>query len=208
METRWGFKFESIDQMDELLHIGFIKDGREIPPEISEDNVVAALMPKGKDKNNRSKAIAALIHSWASIKDASGEIHVHEDKCSRKYCRFTTDALTKLLPDAIEANSGWGTRNHYYYEIINETGRQIYMQLAFSSKDMPNDQRKLCEDILNHLPVRKYKNNWQWWCPFITKHHDIPEDMSDEEIVNILNNQYAMLQTFEQELIKALIKTP
>lgn len=36
MEFRWNFKFESIEQMDELLHIGFVKDGRDVPPEITE----------------------------------------------------------------------------------------------------------------------------------------------------------------------------
>ena len=34
MEKRWGFAFESQDQIDELLHIAFVNDGREIPPEI------------------------------------------------------------------------------------------------------------------------------------------------------------------------------
>ena len=34
MEKRWGFEFESQDQIDELLHVGFVNDGREIPPEI------------------------------------------------------------------------------------------------------------------------------------------------------------------------------
>lgn len=31
MEERWGFKFESREQMDELLHISFVHDGRAIP---------------------------------------------------------------------------------------------------------------------------------------------------------------------------------
>ena len=41
MESRWGFSFENVDQMDELLHIAFVKDGRSIstdPTKITEDN--------------------------------------------------------------------------------------------------------------------------------------------------------------------------
>lgn len=204
METRWGFKFESDDQMDELLHIGFVKDGRDVPPEISEDNVVANVIPKGKDKSDRSKAIAALIHSWASIKDAASEIRVNEEKCGRKYCRFTTDALSALLPDATEANSGWGTKNHYFFEIVNDAGKQIYMQLAFSSLNMPDEQKKRCEAIVAHLSTRKHKSNWKWWCPFITKHEVILNNMSDEDIVKILNTQYTLLQEFEKSLIDVL----
>lgn len=204
METRWGFKFESDEQMDELLHIGFVKDGREIPPEISEVNVVATTLPKGKDKSERPKSIAALIHSWASIKDASGEIHVHEEKCTRKYCRFTTDALSAVLTDTSDANSGWGTKNHYFFEIINDAGKQIYMQLAFSSRNMPSEQKKQCEEISMRLPTKKHKSNWQWWCPFITKHEDITDTMNDEEIIEILNAQYSLLKEFEKRLIDEL----
>jgi hypothetical protein len=39
MENRWGFKFESDKQKEELLHIGFIKDGRDIPEEITEESI-------------------------------------------------------------------------------------------------------------------------------------------------------------------------
>ena len=37
MEKRWNFKFASQEQMDELLHISFINDGRVIPSELEED---------------------------------------------------------------------------------------------------------------------------------------------------------------------------
>lgn len=39
MEKRWEFKFDSDQQKEELLHIGFIKDGREIPEEITEESI-------------------------------------------------------------------------------------------------------------------------------------------------------------------------
>lgn len=35
MEERWEFKFESLSQMEELLHIEFVNDGRDIPDEIT-----------------------------------------------------------------------------------------------------------------------------------------------------------------------------
>lgn len=37
MEQRWGFMFENEDQMEELLHISFVNDGREIPEEILKE---------------------------------------------------------------------------------------------------------------------------------------------------------------------------
>lgn len=38
MEERWNFKFASQEQMDELLHISFVNDGRDIPSEIDEED--------------------------------------------------------------------------------------------------------------------------------------------------------------------------
>jgi hypothetical protein len=38
MEERWNFKFASQEQMDDLLHISFVNDGRDVPAEISEED--------------------------------------------------------------------------------------------------------------------------------------------------------------------------
>lgn len=204
MEDRWGFKFESTEQMDELLHIGFVNDGREIPPEISEETVATTAVPTGKHKEGRSAGVAALILSWASLKDSTGEIHLDPDHCGRKYCRFTTDAMSRILPDAPEAGSGWGTRNHYFYEIVNSVGKQIYMQLALSAKNISPKQKETCEVINQHFPSRVQKVDWQWRTPFVSTHIEIPEDMSDDEIINILNAQYEQLQEFEKKLVAVM----
>lgn len=37
MEERWNFKFANKEQMDELLHISFIHDNREIPTDLDEE---------------------------------------------------------------------------------------------------------------------------------------------------------------------------
>ena len=101
MESRWGFKFENIEQMDELLHIGFVNDEREIPPEISEDTLIAVATTSNKGKNSKSKEIANLIQKWASLKDASGEIKVCNDKCNTTYCSSVSKNLFGDVEDAV-----------------------------------------------------------------------------------------------------------
>lgn len=206
METRWEFKFESVDQMNELLHIAFVNDGREIPDEITEENITAVTATQEKTNGNRSAHVAAVNMSFANIKDATGEIHINPDNCTRKYVRFTTDAMNKILPDAPEAASGWGTRNHYFYEIINSAGKSVYMQLALSAKNIPDDLKEICERINTHFPSKQQKENWQWRCPFITSHVSIPEDMADDDIIKVLSDQYAQLQEFEKKLVEAMNK--
>ena len=206
MEKRWGFQFESIDQMDELLHIRFVKDKKEIPPELSEDDIAAMAVPTGKHKESRSAQVATLIMSWATIKDALGEIHIDSSSCNRRYCRFKTDETTAILPDGPVANSGWGTRNHYFYEIINDVGRSIHTQFALSGENMPEDQKEICERIEALFPTHSYKAKkpWPWRTPFRTESAPISDDMSEEQIAEILNAQYAQLMDFQRKLVLAM----
>lgn len=204
MESRWDFKFESDDQMDELLHIGFVNDGREIPDEITEEDVSTVTETVEKSDMSRSAHIGTLNTSFASMKEAAGEIHIDYDHSARKFVRFTTDAMNKILPDASEAASGWHTRNHYFYEIVNRGGKMLYMNLALSSKNIPDDLREICERINEYYPSRVQRAEWQWRCPFVTSRAEITEEMEDEEIVRILNDQYAQLMSFEKDLVEKM----
>ena len=94
MESRWGFRFESTEQMDELLHIGFIKDGREIPEELSEENMAAAIAAPESKSESRTEHLASLILNFAVFKDASGEIHVAANKCSRSLFDMISSGIT------------------------------------------------------------------------------------------------------------------
>lgn len=75
MEERWNFKFESVEQKEELLHIGFVKDEREIPPEISAENNSSMLGVKNKFEMDMSKGEcrkAYWTYALPYIKDAHG----------------------------------------------------------------------------------------------------------------------------------------
>lgn len=45
---------------------------------------------------NRSIHLAEVFMMWASTKEADGEIILDREKCSRKYARFTTKAMTEV----------------------------------------------------------------------------------------------------------------
>ena len=64
------------------------------------------------------------------------------------------------------------------------------MQMALSGKNISDDLRKICERLNKHLLLMKLIANLLWFCPYITSHFSIPEDMSDEDILAILNDQY------------------
>lgn len=210
MEDRWEFKFESIEQMDELLHIGFVNDGREIPEAIPED---ATPDITNEEDDERTNALMAIIMKWANGKECTGAIHVDKDKCDVTYCRFTTDALTSILPDASETKSGWNTKNHYFCEVVNKQrtrvktgnkGNIITLQVALSGKHIPDDLKAICERIDKHFPSKPHYDNWYWRIPFSTERAVIPFDMKEDGIFDILDTQYEQFQTFEKQLVEII----
>lgn len=85
------------------------------------------------DEEKRMDNIVAIFKEWAQSKS---EIHLDISRCNRTYTRFTTNKMSLILPDIPGSSSGWNTDNHYFYEIVNRNGKQSYIQLAISSKNI------------------------------------------------------------------------
>ena len=203
MESRWNFKFEDVKQKEDLLHVSFVNDDRPIPPEITEDNVSTVNTVNNDEDTDAREHLIALIMNWAGIKDKTGEIHLDPECCGKRYIRFTTDAVSKILPDTLEARSGWGTRNHYFYEIVNKRSGKVYIQMALSSENIPDDLKAICEKITEHFPSRIMKEDWKWRTPFSTKRIETKE-ATDDEIINILNDLYGQAMQFEKQLVQIM----
>ena len=203
METRWDFKFEDTKQKEDLLHVSFVNDGRDIPPEKTEENISDISIPSDDENVDARAHVTALIMSWAGLKDEAGEIHLDPDRCTKLYTRFTTDVMSRILPDAKDARSGWGTKNHYFYEIANENNGELYLKMALSGKNIPDDLKAICEIITEHSPLRVTRKNWKWRVQFSTKSVDVTNS-TDEEVICILNDLYAEAMQFEKQLVDAL----
>ena len=203
MESRWGFEFDDIKQKEELLHVSFVNDGRTIPPEITEETISDVSSSVDGTEGVARDHINSLIMNWAAIKDEEGDIHLDSERCGMRYIRFTTDAVSEILPDAKEPNSGWGTRNHYFYEIVSTDKGKIYLQFALSAENIPDDLKVICERITEHFPSRIMKDDWKWRTPFSTKRFDTRK-MTDEEVIDTLNVLYDEAMEFESQLIIAM----
>lgn len=203
METRWDFKFEDTKQKEELLHVSFVNDGRDMPPEITEENISDIIIPSDDENVDARDHVTALIMGWAGVKDETGEIHLNPDCCTKLFTRFTTDVMSRILPDAKDARSGWGTRNHYFYEIVNEDEGKLYLKMALSAENIPEDLKAICEIISEHFPPRRRGKNWKWRVPFSTKRVDVSKS-TDKEVICILNDLYAEAMQFEKQLVDAM----
>jgi len=151
-----------------------------------------------ENKPDRASDVAEYIRNWGVQKTKEGELEIVLDKCSKSYTRFKTPTMSAILPDAEEATSGWNTKNYYFYEILNNNGgTEFYIQISFSSKNIPDDLRAICDEINIHYPSRQQKTNWQWRLPFRTKTVKIDEDTSEDKIHELLNKKFEEIKAFE-----------
>lgn len=160
---------------------------------------------KDTEKENEVELteIASILREWVvACKDANENL----DKCNRTYTRFTTNNMSELIPDIHNAPSGWNTANHYFYEIVNRTGRTVYIQLSLSSRNATKEFLELCERINEYYPAKFPKEHWQWRSPFKTATIAVNKESSKEEIFARLDTCLEEVKAFEKDLKEKLKK--
>lgn len=171
-------------------------------PYLSELGSEADISPEKAEKNKALLQVSTLTKEWAASRAEKGLISFDIIRCNRTYIRFRTPFMDKFLPDANGTKSGWNTTNHYFYEIVNRTGNSAYIQLAVSSKEMPQDQLELCDRINDIYPSKYDKPDWQWRTPFRTETISF-EDLSDvDSVFAKLDESMHSIWEFEEDLRK------
>jgi hypothetical protein len=168
------------------------------------DKICNAILPylqNDDDATVRLTDIAGILREWTVEQDAVNE---NLAKCNRTYIRFTTNGMSEILPDIPNAPSGWTTDNHYFYEIINRTGKSIYIQFAISARNATEDFMAICDRINEHYPSKIQKEDWQWRTPFKTSTVEIAEDYSKGTIFAGLDECLKEIQAFEADLKQKL----
>lgn len=158
-----------------------------------------------ENRPDRASDLGDIIKAWATAKTEKGEIEVVLEKCAKTYIRFKTAYMSSIMPDTEESDSGWNTRNHYFYEIRNIDGKEYFIQLSLSARNLPDDQRKVCNKINEYFPSRMQKENWQWRIPFVTKHSKTDEELTEERIWENLDKKLEEVKVFEEKLKGYLI---
>lgn len=176
-------------------------------PYLAEMNADLVIDPERAEKNKALFQTSILIKKWASSRSESKEISINTIKSNRTYTRFRTQFMDDLLPDTSGTKSGWNTENHYFYEIVNRTGKSAYIQLAFSSKDIPEDQLKTIDLINDFYPSKNNKDDWQWRTPFKTSVVQIDLEDSEDRLFEKLDKCLEEIRVFEYDLKKKLSKT-
>ena len=148
--------------------------------------------------------VASIMLDWAKEKEAAGELILDLNRCGKKFVRYTTKGTSGLMPDAENARSGWGTKNFYFYEIVNPQGKSIRIQLALSSENIPDDLMEVCKRINEKFPSRIQKDNWKWRTPYVSPRIRFNESTTKEDIIKALEESYSRIREFERRLLEEL----
>ncbi len=158
-----------------------------------------------ENKPDRAQELSEIFHRWAQLMADKGKVIYVADKSGKTYTRFKTEALSALLPDAENALSGWNTHNFYFYEICNNDGKEFHLQLAFSSKNIPDDLRSICDQIAD-ASSKSRKTNWLWFTSYTTRRIKVKDDeeLVEEKIFEHLDKLFTELMTNEATIISKI----
>lgn len=164
-------------------------------------NAVLPYLQDGDEQERRLSEIAGVLREWIVTRP---EVKENLAKCNRTLTRFTTDQMSEIFPDLPNAPSGWGTENHYFYEIVNRTGDKLHIQLALSAKNATEDFLETCNRVSSLPFVRPRKDGWKWWTVFRTESVSFGEFVDKEKIFEELDQCMKQVRAFEEELKQAL----
>ena len=119
-------------------------------------------------------------------------------------CEEFPDGLSAILPDIPNTPSGWNTDNHYFYELMNRTGKNAYIQLAISSHNIPDDFRAICDRINQFYPAKMGKEDWAYRIPFRTKSIALADELHETEIYAALDECMEEIIAFEKDLTEKM----
>lgn len=153
--------------------------------------------------DSKKEKIAFYARQWAEKKTDEGFIQVDLDHSNKSCTRFKTHAMSTVLPDTAEL-SDWGTRNHYFFEIMNKTGHSIYIQMCLNSKNLTPEQKNLCNRMIECTKSRTSANGWIWRSIFRSATVDFGTDLSEENIFEKLNEALDDVLKKQDEFLKQM----
>ena len=193
-ETDW-------DKMAEFLGEWSSKLRTTMVPYLVDEFPQDSTTGKTPEEIERLKRIADILKEWTKQKQ---EVIECPDKCNRSYTRFMTPLMSKVIPIDPGVLSDWNCETHYFYEILNRTGKEIYIKFVINSKDISDEIRARCNEINEFVSMKQSRNNWIWWTVYKTSKVLIPADLNKEDIFKGLDGIFTDIQSFENQLANHL----
>lgn len=157
-----------------------------------------------ENRPDKASGLFEIITKWAAEKEDENKIIFCRDFTTKSISRFRTEKMDNLIPESEKPNSGWKSKNHYFYEIQNSEGKEISMKFVLNSDNITTEQKELFEKINKISPSKMQKENWQWRTHFSTGHIKDIEDIDEDTIKGQLDNLLNECLNFENNLLSKL----
>lgn len=158
-------------------------------------------------KANVKDRIASAAKEFIKKKEELGSVHegVHDEE----YYRFTTDAMSKIIPKEDKAKSEWGTHDFYFYEFVCEDS-SVRVQLSiYVAETISKGLLKTYENI--HKKYKRFENLRDkdslgkefgafYELPFKTA-EKVDDCISEEDLFKVFEKLYSRLIVFEKDFI-------
>ena len=147
---------------------------------------------------------AEAIKDWCRRRAMTGEIGFDEKLSAKRYIRFTTPALSGILPDHEGPASGWKSHSMYFYEIKNYDKISIILSLS-SQGPLTAEQRTACDRLSEILKSPDKKPDWEWKTLYrlgTMKRPDMEADNYQQQMDEKLDKLFAQLRVKERELLE------
>lgn len=154
-------------------------------------------------RDSKKETIFSLSKKWAEKEAEKGTIQVDLEHSSRSCIRFKTPEMSAILPD-IEALSGWGTHNHYFFEIQNKTGKSAYINMCLNSQNLTAEQKTLCDRMIALSNSRTSSDGWTWKTIFRSAKVDFDDGLTEKDIFKKLDTALEDVRKKQKEFLKKM----
>ena len=151
-----------------------------------------------ENRPDRLQNVSEFFKKWCEKKNKEEDNFCWEkqdkEKSSKSNVRFRTHILDEAIPKGT-GPSGWGTTNHYYYEISASCDKNdkvtYFIKLVFSTANLDQSEREKLENIIKGMnPDKNLKKNWQWGQVYRTKSKNVEESFELPEDIDSKNDIY------------------
>jgi hypothetical protein len=104
-----------------------------------------------------------------------------------------------------EPSSAWGTRNHYFYEVVNSGGESFKSWISVNQRGADPKLVSRFESLFNHASSRPKRSNWAYHVPFATSDCAFDAEMTEEEVFRQLDKQLERLMKFESRIAPLVV---
>lgn len=155
-----------------------------------------------ENRPNAADRLFDMLKGWCEDKAKTGLISFDPADSVKIHIRFTTPAMTRMLPECPDTGSGtgWKGPGAYFYEIENK-GDKIQVKLTVCNIDRSVEQRDACERLMGRLKVKGTGTNWlykelkHWnWC-------QVGEDDTEDMVRMYMDGYLEQIREFENSLL-------